>query len=165
VTYCERWNAKLCRPVGRLTVAAARERERSGSPWYTVVLGELTRPDCYLEVAWENAHLGVWFLDEDGRPWLHYGFTRVEPERMFLDSVVRWEYPPGAGRRIAEAETVETITYRQDGTAHQEIEQASTGQVRLRDFTGVPLDINWEPVPSFGDYRSVARLDREPVAG
>jgi hypothetical protein len=163
VTYCERWNTKLCRPVGHLSRAQARERDLTDGRWYTIVLGELARPDCYLEVAWENAHLGVWFLDEDCRPWLHYSFTRVDEKRLFLDSVVRWEYPPSAGRRLAEARLVETITYRQDGTVHQEIEDPGRGEVILQDFTGVPLDINWEPVPRFGDYRSVARLDRAPA--
>jgi hypothetical protein len=141
VTYCERWNIKLARPVGRLSLAEVRERDRIGEPWYTVVLGDLARPDCYLEVAWENAHLGVWFLDEDARPWLHYAFTRVDERRLFLDSVARYEYPPGADRRIADADVIETVTYGQDGTAHREVERAGTGEVSVQDFTDVPVDM------------------------
>jgi hypothetical protein len=165
VTYCERWSPKLRRPSGRLTAAQARARETAGGPWYTVVLGEPSRPDCYLEVAWANAHLGVWFLDEAARPWLHYSFSRVSERRLFLDAVVRWEYPAGAGSRLGEAERIETISYRQDGTVHRELADLAAGEVTLTDHTGVPLDRNWEPVPGFGDYRSVARLDRDPPPG
>jgi hypothetical protein len=164
-TYCERWNVKLCRPIGRLSAAQARKRDLEDGGWYTIVLGDLVRPECYLEVAWANAHLGVWFLDEDCRVWLHYAFTRVDERRLFLDSVVRWEYPAGAGRRLSDAELIETVTYQQDGAAHQEIVDARRNELTLQDYSGVPLDINWEPVPVFGNYRSVARLDREPPTG
>jgi hypothetical protein len=165
VTYCERWSVKLGRPARRLSVEEARARDAAGRPWYTVVLGEVTRPECFVEVAWENTHLGVWFLDEECRPWLHHSFTRVDERRLFLDAVVRWEYPPGAGRRPSAAQRVETLTYRQNGAVHQEIEDAGTGELTVCDYTGVPVDVHWEPVPAFGDYRSVARLDRRPASG
>ena len=165
VTYCESWSVKLRRPVGRLTAEQARARDEVGEPWYTVVLGEASRPESYVEVAWVNAHLGVWFLDEDSRPWLHYSFTRVDERRLFLDSVVRWDYPGHAGRRLAEADRVETLTYRPDGRVHQEIADSRVDELILCDYTDVPLELNWEPVPVFGDYGSLTRLDREPANG
>ena len=40
-----------------------------------------------------------------------------------------------------------------------------TRKETIEEFMDVPLDINWEPVPVFGDYTSVTRVDREPNGG
>ena len=77
-----------------------------------------------------------------------------------------WEYPDdGEYHPMFEATRIEEFTYSQDGTAHHEITDTRTGEVTAEDRAGVPLDINWEPVPNFGEWASVAREDREkPVA-
>lgn len=160
ITYCRRWNEILGKPIQPLTEAQARQRDRA-KQWYTVVLGDIANPDCYLEVAWENDHVGVWFLDDHGRQVLHYSFRRVDENRMFLRSITRWEYPEGAPRGLDEATFIEEFTYEQDGTVRREVDDARANEISAEHYSDVPLDINWEPVPKFGDYRSVTRLDRE----
>jgi hypothetical protein len=29
------------------------------------------------------------------------------------------------------------------------------------EYTDVPVEANWEPIPRFGDYRSIARYERD----
>ncbi len=74
ITYCERWNNKLMRPIEPLTAGEAQRRDQA-KELYTVVVGDPAAPRCYVEIAWENNHVGVWFLDEVLRRSAHLSFT------------------------------------------------------------------------------------------
>ena len=63
VTYCRRWNTITATPLEPLTPASAQRRDRARQS-YTAVVGDLAAPRCYVEVAWENEHVGVWVLDD-----------------------------------------------------------------------------------------------------
>ncbi len=161
VSYCERWNNRLAEPIEPISEEEARRRYEKG-PWFTVVIGDPPIPHCFIEINWENDYMGVNFLDEAGSTRCVYAFTRVDDSRMFLDQATFWQYPKdGKYHPMFEAELIEAFFYRQDGTATHEVRDEITGEVTLADHAGVPLDINWEPVPEFGDWASVARRDRE----
>ena len=161
IAFCRRWNTITATPIDPLTPAQA-ERMDQAKQWYTVVVGDPAAPRCYVEVAWENDHMGVWFLDEGLRQSVHYSFTRLDEKVMFLDAVVLWYYPNDAGRSFGDASRIEAVEYTTDGLVRRTTTDVRRQKDKIEEFSDVPLDINWEPVPAFGDYRSVTRLDREP---
>ncbi len=161
IAFCRRWNTITATPIDPLTPAQAERMDRA-KRWYTVVVGEPAAPRCYVEVAWENEHVGVWFLDEGLRQSVHYSFTRLDETMMFLDAVILWCYPRRAGRSFDDASRIEAVEYTTDGLVRRTTTNVRRGKDEVEDVSDVPLGSNWEPVPAFGDYRSVTRLDREP---
>jgi hypothetical protein len=157
-TYCELWSDPLHEPEDPMSADLAQVLDRRGEP-YAVALGIPACPDVMIEVDWKNSHLGVWFSDDEGRRDLHYAFTRVDCTRLFLAEITLWTYPEGAVF-LFEASVVETISFREDGHVKQTIDDGSVGSITVFEYAGVPLQTNWEPVPTFGDWTSVARRDR-----
>lgn len=158
--FCERWHGGEHRPRGVMSESAARRRDARGRP-YLVVLGDQTQPDALIEVNWSLDYLATWFLDDELRRNLKYSFTRVDAKTLFLEQIILWEYPEAAVRDLNTATRVTTLTYNQDGVVHEGIDDfvAETAEVISR--SDVPLDINWEQVPEFGDWSRVSRWDRE----
>ena len=144
-----------------MTPKEAQRRDREKQP-YTVIVGDAGHPDCYVEVAWDNDYLGVWFLDEDGRRWLQYAFARIDDTKLFLDEISMWKYPDGGARALDEAVLMEEWTYTPEGIARHRVTDYRKNVVTQDEYSDVPLDINWEPVPPFGEYEGVSRAEREP---
>lgn len=163
VTYCERWNGTLHKPIGVMSMDEARQRNDAGE-LYSVALGDPTHPDAFIEINWTLNYLGVWFFDEKCRRVLKYVFERVNDDQMFMTELGTWEYPPEAGSGLNEASFIETVLYSQDGTVRHREKDKRASEVRTKDIRDVPVDINWETVPEFGQWDSVARHDREPPA-
>ena len=161
ITYCERWNDLLHAPINIIGADEAKRRHEAGE-LYSVVLGDLKVPDAFIEVNWTHNYLGVWFLDEKCRRVLKYGFRRVSETQLFMNDIVRWDYPPEARGRFNDALLIESIHYEQDGTVRQTTKDKTVREIVEKTIKDVPLDINWEKVPQFGQWDSVARYDREP---
>lgn len=164
VTYARRWNLVLNQPLDPLDPETARRLDGVGDP-YAVVFGDPGSPAGYIELNWSLDHLAVFFLDGARRPWLEYTFTRLDAGRMFMDGVLRWEYPDGAAAAMRGATLTEKLRYRQDGEVERATRDDLAREVRRQRITGVDLGINWEPVSRFGEWDSVARLEREPLPG
>jgi hypothetical protein len=126
-----------------------------------VVLGDRERPDALIEVNWSLDYLGTWFLDDKLRRNLNYSFARVDPKTLFLEQITLWEYPEDAVRDLDTATLVTTLSYNQDGVVHESIDDSVAGTEEVISRSDVPLDINWEQVPEFGDWSRVARRNRE----
>jgi hypothetical protein len=157
-TYCELWSDPIHEPAEPMSADLAQLLDRKGEP-YAVALCMLASLDVLIEVDWQNSHLGVWFSDEEGRRDLHYAFTRVDDRRLFLSEATLWTYPDGAAF-LFEASVVEAISFRVDGCVKQTIDDSSADSIKVFEYSGVPVHTNWEPVPTFGDWTSVARRDR-----
>lgn len=162
-TYCELWSDPLHEPVDPMSSDFAQLLDRRGEP-YAVALSILACPDVMIEVNWKNSHLGVWFSDEEGRRDLHYAFTRVDDARLFLAEITLWTYPADAVF-LFEASVVETVSFREDGYVKQTIDDGTADSINVFEYSGVPVETNWEPVPAFGDWTSVARRDRKVSSG
>jgi hypothetical protein len=158
--FCERWHDEEHRPGGVISKSAARRRNARGQP-YTVVLGNPKRPDALIDVNWSLDYLGTWFLDDKLRRNLRYAFARVDPKTLFLEQIILWEYPEDAVRDLNTATRITTLTYNQDGIVHEAIDDAVAEVEEVISRSDVPVDINWEQVPEFGDWSRVARWDRE----
>lgn len=126
-----------------------------------VVLGNPEQPGSLIEVNWSLDYLGTWFLDDKLRRNLKYSFARVDPKTLFLEQIMLWEYPEDAVRDLYTATKVTTLSYRQDGIVHEAIDDSIAETVEVISRSDVPLDINWEQVPKFGDWSGIARWDRE----
>jgi hypothetical protein len=112
-------------------------------------------------VNWSLGFLGTWFLDDKRRRNLNYSFARVDPKTLFLEEITLWEYPEDAVRDLDTATKVTTLSYQQDGVVHEAMDDSVAGTEEVISRSGVPLDINWEQVPEFGDWSRVARWNRE----
>jgi hypothetical protein len=158
--FCERWHYGEHRPGGEISESTARRRDARGQP-YMVVLGNPERPDALIEVNWSLDYLGTWFLDDKLRRNLRYAFARVDPNTLFLEQIILWEYPEDAVRDLDTATKITTLTYKTNGIAYEAIDDAVAETEEVISRSDVPLDINWEQVPEFGDWSRVARWNRE----
>lgn len=146
-------------PIDVISKAAAKKRDVAGKP-YLAVLGEATRPDALVEVNWSQEYLGIWFLDEKLRRNASYAFRKIDDVRLFLEQITLYEYPERAEDDLYTAEKVTIFAYEEDGVAHEIISDAKAGTEETISRSNVPLNINWEPVPEFGDWESISRWDR-----
>jgi hypothetical protein len=158
--FCERWHGREHRPGGLISEAVARRRDGQGRP-YMVVLGDQRRPDALIEPNWSLDFLGTWFLDEKLRRNLKYSFTRVDAKTLFLEQIMLWEYPEDAIADLDTATRITTLTYNEAGIVHETIADSIAGTEEVISRSDVPLDINWEQVPKFGDWSGVAQWNRE----
>lgn len=158
-TYCEVWSDELRSPTDVTTEGGARERAARGES-FCVVLGDTASPQAVLEVVPENKFIDVSFVDEGGRTHTALGFTDMGGGKFFLSDLVMWSYKPGA-ENMSGAHRIETLEFRPDGYLKRTIDDDSVDHVEVMEYTDVPVDLNWEPEPEFGEWESIARLDRD----
>jgi hypothetical protein len=163
-TYGIRWNFADDHPIDELTPGQAQQRANA-SELFTVAVGDPRRPDAVIEVNWKNDYVGVWFFDDRGRRATHYTFMRQDDTRMFMTEVAGWSYPDGAGRALNEANVINTFSYQTDGFVRRVIKDKVANEETVKRYADVDIAMNWEPVPSFGDWASVARYDRTESLG
>ncbi|RSM82563.1 hypothetical protein DMH04_25565 [Kibdelosporangium aridum] len=159
VTYCERWNDTLKKPIDPLSVDEAAARYESGE-LFCVVIGELTRPVALIEVRWETDYAAVWFFDNQVRRTTSYTFTRVDTDRLFLSGITAWTFTDEAHGRLRDAWRIEHITYRQDGVVHREVKDKTTGETVTEDLSDVDVVAHWQAVPEFGEWEGLAERER-----
>ena len=160
LSYSKRWNGNQHAPIDPISEDAARKLDSRGKPYVVTVHGD-NAPEKLISINWSLDHCAVWFLDEHHRRYLEYGFRKVKPETLFLSAVCVWEYPPGATRDYSSATRITKVTYQQDQIAHERVTDTEAGTVDTISRSDVPLDINWEPVPVFGDWTRLSRYNRE----
>jgi hypothetical protein len=159
ISYCRRWNDICRKPIEPLDEAEAARRDAEGEE-YAVVVGDGAAPEAVIEVVWKNEYVGVWFFDEQRRRDLNYAFRRIEPDRLFLHEIVTWTYPPEA-ETFSDATIIDTLVYQHDGVVRHDHTDTEAKEVESTHYKDVSLDTNWEPVPRFGDWASVARRNRQ----
>lgn len=160
ITYCVEWNSILEQPREPLSPSETQRKDKNRLP-YAVLVGDPTDPDEIININWGNDYVEVAFNDEQKRQWLTYSFKKVGDGLMFMLAVTRWQYPEdGPAENLNGAELIEEIRYRTDGVVQREIRDENKQERIVDEYDGVSLDINWEPVPEFGNWASLARFDR-----
>jgi hypothetical protein len=154
VQYADRWLSRRGRPGAALDADEARRRHEAGE-LYTVVLGDPDQPTAYLDVRNEVGFVGVHFLDEARRPYLTYLFARDpnSDDDLFLEQATYREYE---GDEVVRGDA---YYFEPDGKVvkeHKDYVQEEAERGETRD----DVSSNWEPVPAFGSYDSIARLER-----
>lgn len=162
ITYCQRWNDKLGKPIEPITEAEARHRFSTDGPhWFTAVIGEAPEPDCAIELAAHATVVKSFFYYPDRSIRYIYEFDKHDDQRLFLSTVIRYEYPDKPGwHGQNEATLVEEIAYTPEGVCRITLDDTSKPTIEITDYRDVDVTPNWEAVPAFGDWASLARRDR-----
>jgi len=161
ISYCRRWNFRRHRPIDPLTPEEAIARDV-----YTVVLADPSGgavPEAVIEIAWENSHAGVWFFDEVGRQALNYAFRR-SGDRLFLHDMIQYSYPGDEPSTLSGANRTEEFTFGEDGIVRRVITDDVAQEKTTEDRRDVDVSFHWEPVPTFGEWESLARWNRDETA-
>lgn len=157
VAYADRWSRRRRRAVRLLDEAEARRRHEAGER-YTALLEDPVRPTAFLDVHLALGFVGVGHLDDRLRPQLLSQFVTLDGDegsgRLFLRETQVLAYD--AEDRVVETEE---FVFSPDGAIVRRVEDRRTGEGRQGELRA-PADGNWEPVPRFGDYRSLARWER-----
>jgi hypothetical protein len=156
--YCYDWNRQLQQPRDVYTEDEARARHDAGQLYSQLTFddNDVLRRKVRLRLEAQSARVD--HRDERGRTTLSYGFYGIEDGRIFLNEVFISAYADDGAKAFA------TTSYRfsRDGTLV--INEGLPGQgtpARNRRTKLKDLSILWEPVPAFGDYESIARVERE----
>jgi hypothetical protein len=161
VTYCFKWNFRKNRAGELLTEEEARARDASGEEYTAVVPTQEGSPPTLVTIVWKNDFVEVDFLDDPGRKYMSYSFSKRDGARLFLSNVTVWTYPNDDPKlRLSDAVTHESMRYRDDGHVSRVIVDKVENVKETKQYSGVPVEKNWEQVPEFGRYRSVARVER-----
>lgn len=154
-TYSLGWFRAEKRPLALLSVEAARQAHASGKP-YTAIIGEVESPTCFIDFHLEKGDVGVSFLNSERRIFLEYQFRVIDGAQMFLDLVTERALDK-IGRPVASFHRFfpdgRMITATSDNGGEKLVETEAVAKV----------DDNWEPVPGFGDYSSLARIERARI--
>ena len=158
VNYCELWSDRLRTPVGPLSEGAARQLDSRGQR-YGFVTGDPSAPDLEVTVHWAKSCLAVSFLDDARRNHVRYVFTLIDERRLFLANVIAWAYPAGTQYEF-EATRIESVLCKPHGYLRRKVEDKYSKTIEISEYSSVPMNSNWEPVPWFGAWRSVIRYER-----
>jgi hypothetical protein len=154
--YGVRWNGHLGRLGKTIDAAEARRRHDDGK-LYSAVLGDPEQPSAAVEVRLEVPFVGARFLDEQRRTVLDYAFGALDGGRddaLFLRQAIERAY--GADGAVAWSAL---HVFDPDGLVRVEEKDYARGETRCYE-AGHDGPRNREPVPAFGDYDSIARLER-----
>jgi hypothetical protein len=160
--YTFRWNYRRSRPGNPLSEDEARTKDAAGEEYTAVLPPRPTTISPVLVTPVRKAGVVVvTFIDDFGRRSVEYVFSHKDEARLFLSSVHLWTYPSDEpGLRLSDAVVHEDIRYREDGYVQHTITDKAAGHRETREYSDVPVHTNWEPVPTFGHYRSIARFER-----
>ena len=166
VNYCFKWNYADGAPGEPLTEDEARAKDAAGEE-YTAIMparAGAASPTLVTPV-WKTGVVVVTFLDDPGRKATEYTFMKKTDESLFLARASMWTYPNDQpGLRLSDSSSQETIHYREDGYVKRVVKNKVERVQETIEYTDVPVTTNWEPIPTFGDFRSIARFERdEPV--
>ncbi|ASU85036.1 hypothetical protein CDO52_21560 [Nocardiopsis gilva YIM 90087] len=169
VTYCQNWSTKLKGPGRPLTESAARRRWDKGDAFTAVIPPlEADGQPTLVTVCWRNNYLETVFLDRFGRQTTAYEFHRVDDEHLFLERVWLHRYPsddPSLG--LNGADRIEWILYHAEDRMTHHITDKTEHFKEKVEYSDIDFTPNWEQLPEFGDWASVARYERKqpPIGG
>ena len=155
VTYAEKWSRRKRAPHRPLDPAEALRRHEAGEP-YVALLSDGERPFAFVTLHLKLGAVAVGFLDEQLREELDYTFAVPEgSDRLFLQRSVMRVF--GDDDQVA---YTETYFFRPDEPVEVHKTDAAS---QLRETFKVEADLaaNWEPIPEFGRYESIARKERD----
>jgi hypothetical protein len=152
--YFERWSRGYKEPLGALSEIEARRRHEEGK-WYTVLVGTIENPTCFIEIVGENGYIGVNFLDDRLRDYLIYDFQRGADGLLFLSGVDHRKFLGETDGLTA----VEQCRFKRD---RQVIVTLTSFENNTCDTGAKEADVtaNYEGWPEFGEYARLIVRER-----
>jgi len=140
------------------TEEVAKKNHKDRLHYEFTMVDEEGYPICYVTIVPENDHVGVNFIDGDGRKYLAYLFDEIEPaKKLFLKEVWFWQY--------AKATTDEELfrkhfVFDQEGNVNSR--KYIDREQRYEDYEGKIENTSmfYENYPEFGKYDSLTREER-----
>lgn len=153
VAFGDLWHYVWRRPIEPISGRTARRRHAAGKPYAAKLPGGRAIEVCGSEYV-------VLFLDERGRAYLKHWFEPVDGQ-LFLTQAVLYTFRAddevGSPGR---APVVDTFNWKPDGSVKHRLRDVN--EPRGTRVTQAKEDVSmlWEPVPAFGDWDSITRLER-----
>lgn len=155
--YCESWFRARKIASKPLTEAQARARHNKKGALYTALLGNPTHPHTFVEIVSSDS-IQVEFLDEQLRSKSAYQFVRQPDGRMFMVMAVFREFL-GDGTKLRWAQR---LSFKTDGHVMSfETDYVNNPHEETVVEKFMDVSMHWEPYPTFGDYASISRFDRD----
>ncbi|WP_019537616.1 hypothetical protein [Paenibacillus ginsengihumi] len=152
IYYCDKWSNIKKKPWNIIDEKTARFNHE-GRQEYTAVLSDGGQPKYLVNVT--DKWVSVSFLDDLLRKYLHYDFLVKGDNRLFLKTVMYWEYE---GDTETELKSM-IFGYQENGYIAMEQRDAKTGEVEERE-TEDDVSRNWDSFPEFGQYLHLCREER-----
>jgi len=152
ITYCKSWFRARKQPTEIWPEEYARSAHRN-KKLYSVVVGPVDRPFCFLEI--NKGFVGVGFLDLLAREYLYYAFREIKDGALFLSMTTYREY----GGDTDKVDNGTTYRFQENGTV--EIDKQSFNPItnkNARSFYDVAK--NYDNWPEFGDYDHLIKIER-----
>ncbi len=102
-----------------------------------------------LEIPW----IGVYFLDDQLRRQVTYVFSSPDGGKLFLKEYQRFEFADDGSKKSSER-----TTFQKDGLL-KVTEVDLVAKTTYEYNVMADMSDNWEPIPAFGDYASIARFE------
>jgi hypothetical protein len=153
ITYGKSWFRAKQRITEVWDERRAREAHLSKQPYAAYFNTEECR--YFVEMNGNSAAVGM--LDLFGREYISYQFQEKELQRLFLTMAVHREFQDDT--HVVLRGTI--LVFKPDGQVILEQEDFAK-HTKLTGPAENAIDVsqNWEPYPSFGDYSSIARINR-----
>ncbi|MBQ7775067.1 MAG: hypothetical protein IJ379_04015 [Lachnospiraceae bacterium] len=149
IVYCEEWSLFKKQPHKILSEQDAKKKAAKEET-YTAVLYEDDKVRYVIEV--NKAFLTVRFYNDAFEYYLLYGFEKKD-DRLFLNMAYHYAYLDG------EEQETTLFNFKENGEMVAERRNYISGEVEEREGV-VDVSCNWEPIPEFGDYHGVIRVER-----
>lgn len=154
--FCYEWNDILHRPRDVYSPEEARRRHQDGLLYTELLVDDRSVWRRAVQIRLETKYAYVSRQDDLGRSMRHHTFRRQPDGRLFLNKVQVVGYDGDETANVA----IGTYRFDPDGTvriqhAHDSWPTPLERTDRIEDTSAL-----WEPVPEFGAYDSLARIDR-----
>jgi uncharacterized protein DUF4241 len=156
IVYCEGWDPATESVVGPLPAEVARRRDAAGEQYAVLITGP--EPLALFEVCWAAHHVAVWRFDDRRRRDAVVRFRRLpaldgeRADRLVPFNLTQWRYADDTAEfddsvpRWAADFTVEDRHY-------------YTRNHWPEDVRGLEINRRVRPVPAFGEWTRLGRLD------
>jgi hypothetical protein len=152
VFYCDKWSNIKKKAWNIVDESTASINHENHQP-YTAVLIDGEQPKYIINVT--DKWISVSFLDDFLRKYLHYDFIVKEDTRIFLRTIMYWEYEDGSDAELKSM----IFGYQENGHIAMEQRDTKTGEIEERE-TEDDVSRNWDVYPEFGEYIYLCKEER-----
>lgn len=152
ICYCDKWSNIKKKPWNIMDENVASINHKNRQP-YTAVLSDGGQPRYIVNVT--DKWVSISFLDDFLRKYLHYDFIVKEDKKIFLRTIMYWEYEADTDTELKSM----IFGYQENGHIAMEQRDSKTGEIEERE-TEDNVSRNWDVYPEFGEYIYLCKEER-----